>query len=271
MQYDKIKRSLGNVFKCHPFLRKCFYVMLDLLLLRSWHIKKELRLIRKILPADACILDAGAGFGQYVYYLSKLEKKWQIKAVDVKAELVNECNIFFEKIGRNNRVRFETADLTKFCKPNLFDLAISVDVMEHIPDDSTVFHNIYTSLKQGGMLLISTPSDKGGSDADHHNGSFIDEHVRKGYNTEELRSKLTYAGFSEVDVQYTYGRPGHVSWLFSIKFPMLMLRTSKLFFTLLPFYYMVSFPFCLLLNWWDVCILHESGTGLLVKARKIEK
>ena len=271
MQYDNIKRSLGNVFKHHPFLRKCFYVMLDLLLLRSWHIKKELRRLKKNLPAGAHILDAGAGFGQYAYYMSKLGKKWFIKAVDVKAEQMDECDIFFAKIGRSDRVRFEIADLTRFCEPNQFDLVISVDVMEHIPDDRAVFHNFFTSLKQGGKLLISTPSDKGDSDADHHNSTFIDEHVRNGYNTEEIRNKLTGAGFSEVDVQYTYGFPGHISWLLSMKYPMLMLRASKLFFILLPLYYMVSFPFCLLLNWWDVCVRHESGTGLLVKARKSVK
>jgi len=268
MQYDNIKQSLGNVFNRHPFLRKCFYGMLDLLLLRAWHVKKELRRIRRILPADARILDAGAGFGQYAYYMSLLCRGWQIKAVDVKSEQVNDSNLFFAKIGRSDRVRFETADLTEFDDPNQYHLAISVDVMEHILDDTTVFHNIFTSLKPGGILLISTPSDKGGSDACAHHGSFIDEHVRNGYNIEEITSKLTDAGFSEVEAQYTYGRPGHISWLLSMKYPMLMLRVSKLFFILLPFYYMVVFPFCLLLNWRDVAAEHKSGTGLKVKARK---
>jgi len=242
--------------------------MLNLLLLRAWHIKKELHGIRKILPADARILDAGAGFGQYAYYMSRWCRRWQIRAVDVKAEQVDDCNCFFAQIGRSDYVRFETADLTEFCEPNHFDLAISVDVMEHITDDTAVFRNIFNSLKTGGILLISTPSDRGGSDAGHHHGTFIDEHVRNGYNINEIRSKLTETGFSEVDVQYTYGFPGHLSWLLSMKYPMLMLRASKLFFILLPLYYMVSFPFCLLLNWWDVCVRHESGTGLLVKARK---
>ena len=268
MQYDNIKRSLGSVFNRNLLMRKCFYVMLDLLLLRAWHIKKELRRLKKTLPADASVLDAGAGFGQYTYYMSKLGNGWQIKAVDVKIEQVDDCNRFFAKIGRSNRVRFETADLTTFCEPNQYYLAISIDVMEHIPDDMAVFRNICTSLKSGGIFLISTPSGEGGSDADHHQGSFIDEHVRDGYNADEIRNKLTEAGFSGIDVQYTYGRPGHISWLLSMKYPMLMLRKSKIFFILLPFYYLATFPFCLLLNWWDVSAQHQSGTGLKVKATK---
>ena len=242
--------------------------MLDLLLLRAWHVKKEMRRIRKNLPANARILDAGAGFGQYVYYMSKLGNSWQIKAVDVKAEQVGDCNRFFAQIGRSNRVRFEMADLTEFCEPNQYHLAISIDVMEHIADDEAVFQNIYTSLKPGGTLLISTPSDKGGSDADHQHDTFIDEHVRNGYNINEIRNKLAGAGFSEVEARYAYGRPGRISWLLSMKYPMLMLQISKLFFILLPFYYMVTFPFCMLLNFCDVHVLHECGTGLIVKAGK---
>ena len=269
MQYDHIKRTLGRVFNLNPFLRKRFYGMLNLLLLRAWHIRKELRQLRKSLPANAHILDAGTGFGQYVYYMSGLCSGWQIKAVDLKKEQVDDCNRFFSQIGRDHSVRFETADLNSFCEPEQYHLVISIDVMEHIPDDITVFRNIYTSLKQGGILLISTPSDKGGSDADHLHGSFIDEHVRNGYNINEIRSKLMEAGFSEVDARYTYGQPGHISWLLSMKYPMLMLDVSKFFFLLLPFYYLTTFPFCLLFNWLDVIWEHPSGTGLKVKVKKI--
>ena len=268
MQYDNVKQLLGNVFNRNPFLRKCFYAMLDLLLLRAWHIKKELRRLTKTMPADAAVFDAGAGFGQYTHYMSKLGRRWQIRAVDVKAGQVDDCNRFFAQTGRSDRVHFEVADLTGFCEPDKYHLAISIDVMEHIPDDTAVFRNICNSLKQGGVLLISTPSDKGGSGAGDHHGSFIDEHVRDGYNADEIRSKLIRAGFSEVDVQYTYGRPGHVSWLLSMKYPMLMLGKSKLFFILLPVYYLVILPFCLLLNWLDVVTQHKSGTGLKVKATK---
>ena len=243
--------------------------MLDLLLLRAWHIKKELRRLRNILPANALILDAGAGFGQYTYYMSKLGRSWQIKAVDLKVEQVDDCNRFFAQIDRSDRVCFETADLTLFSEPDRYHLAISIDVMEHIPDDVAVFRNIHASLKSGGVLLISTPSDRGGSDADDHHGTFIDEHVRDGYHIDEIRNKLTESGFSEINATYTYGCPGHISWLLSMKYPMLVLRASKFFFILLPCYYLITFPFCLLLNWWDVSGKHKSGTGLIVKAKKI--
>ena len=257
---------LGIVFNRSPIMRKCFYIMLDLLLIRAWHIKRSLRQIRNILPDNAFVLDAGAGFGQYTYFMSKIGKSWQIKAVDVKSEQVEDCNRFFYKINRNDRIRFEIADLNTFCEPEQYHLVICIDVMEHISDDIAVFQNIHSSLKPGGILLVSTPSD-----LDSHHKSFICEHVRDGYNVCELRNKLTQAGFTKVEVKYTYGLFGQISWIISIKFPMMMLNVTTLFFILLPFYYSVTFPVCLLFNLWDVCVEQKSGTGLNVCATKTQE
>ena len=269
MKYDPVKRSLGKVFNSTPFARKLFYRLLDTLLLRTWHIKQEINQLKDRLDPEASILDAGAGFGQYSYFLSRIPKNWNITAVDVKEEQVEDCNRFFEKIGKADKVYFEVADLTKFTRTDTYDLALSVDVMEHIEDDPAVFKNIYNSLKPGGILLISTPSDKGGSDVhDHHEESFIDEHVRDGYSTDDIENKLKGAGFSNIDSKFSYGKPGMISWKLSMKYPIMLLNKSKFFFIILPFYYLLTFPFCLLLNYLDVHNFHSTGTGLIVKAIK---
>ena len=269
MYYDPIKRSLGNVFNRSPWLRRLFYHLLDLLLLRTWHVHRELRQwARGRIREPLNILDAGAGYGQYSYWLSGLSRQWHILAVDVKDEQVLDSNNFFRAIGRP-QVQFAVQDLVLYQEPNSFDLAIAVDVMEHILEDVEVFRNVHASLKDGGMLLISTPSDQGGSDvhADSET-SFIEEHVRDGYNIHEIQQKLRTAGFERIEARYSYGEPGQVSWRLSMKYPILMLGKSRLFFILLPFYYLVTFPFCLLLNWLDARGKHDSGTGLIVKAWK---
>ncbi|TXK51318.1 class I SAM-dependent methyltransferase [Pontibacter qinzhouensis] len=269
MQYDPIKRILGDVFNQTPFLRRIFYHLLDLLLLRAWHVHKELKawaVTRK--EKEQYILDAGSGFGQYTYFLTSMSNKWSVLAVDVKEEQVSDSNRFFRAIDRQNVV-FRIADLVQFRQPNSFDLVLSVDVMEHIEEDVQVFKNIHASLRSGGMLIISTPSDQGGSDV--HSGdesSFIEEHVRDGYGIQEIHGKLQRAGFRRVEARYSYGKPGQVSWRLSMKYPLQMLGVSKIFFLLLPFYYLVTFPVCLLLNWMDVNGNHASGTGLIVKAWK---
>ncbi len=269
MQYDPVKRSLGSVFNKTPFLRIVFYKLLDLLLLRTWHIHKELRKWKSGKTGNnLSILDAGSGFGQYSYYLSGMSKTWKFLGVDVKEEQIADCNAFFKKIGRN-QIHFEVQDLTKFRRENNFDLIVCVDVMEHVLEDVDVFKNFNASLTPGGMLLISTPSDQGGSDVhDDDASSFIEEHVRDGYNINDIQDKLRTAGFNRIEARYAYGTPGKISWRFSMKYPMQMLNVTKLFFILLPFYYLITFPFCLLLNWLDRDTKHATGTGLIVKAWK---
>ncbi len=275
MQYDPIKKSLGKVFNVSPWSRILFYKLLDLLLLRSWHIRKEIKAWSKKVSGDIKILDAGSGFGQYVYYLSSKNKTWDITGLDVKTEQIADCNSFFAKINRSDRVRFAYADLTKFDQEEMYDLVVSVDVMEHIEDDEGVFRNVYKAMNLGGMMLISTPSDQGGSDAHHHEHEhqdgvtgFIDEHVRDGYNMQEIIQKLKKAGFKDVDARYSYGCPGSISWKLSMKYPITMLNVSKVFFILLPFYYLLTFPISMVLNIWDVRGHHKKGTGLIVKAFK---
>lgn len=269
MQYDPIKRYLGTIFNSTPALRVLFYRMLNLLLLRTWHIKREVRKIRYSFSPNAEILDAGSGFGQYVHYLSTLSPLWKIKGVDVKAEQIADCNQFFAKLGKADQVTFEEADLTRFVEPDKYDMILSVDVMEHILEDVQVFKNFNHSLKPGGILLVSTPSDQGGSDVhDHEESSFIEEHVRDGYNPKDIEEKLKLVGFSKVETLFSYGWPGKISWKLSMKYPILMVNTSKLFLLVLPIYYIITFPFSLILNYLDVKITHKSGTGLIVKAWK---
>jgi len=273
MQYDPIKRSLGSVFNRTPFLRKLFYRLLDMLLLRAWHINKVLKAIVDDKSAGKInILDAGSGFGQYSYRMSRLFPLATIKGVDVKQEQIDDCNRFFKQIGQSKRVRFEYADLTTFTETERYNLILSVDVMEHIEEDEKVFRNFFQSLRKGGMLLISTPSDQGGSDVhDHHHDEvhgFIEEHVRDGYSIADIETKLKRAGFQKVVGSYSYGKSGSLSWRLSMKYPIQLLGISKLFFLLLPFWYILTFPFCAALNYYDVKGNHDTGTGLIVKAYK---
>lgn len=270
MQYDPVKRQLGSVFNRSPFLRRVFYRLLDLLMLRAWHVQKELRGWARQLDGrkDVHIYDAGAGYGQYSYWLSGFDRSWHITALDVKEEQVADCNGFFERIGRPN-VKFRVGDVTRFSAPETCDLVVCVDVMEHILEDEAALRCYSTSLKSGGMLIISTPSDQGGSDVhEEGGGSFIEEHVRDGYNIDDLKAKCLRNGFTRVEARYSYGTPGKISWRLSMKWPLLMLNASKVFYVVLPFYYLIAYPVAYILNWCDVSMRHVTGTGLIVKAWK---
>ena len=277
MKYDPIKRKLGVVFNQSPILRKIFYRLLDLLLLRSWHIRKEIKIWEKTVSGKQNILDAGSGFGQYDFYMASRNKDWQITGLDVKQEQIDDCNNFFDKIGLKNAF-FKFGDLTKLSETDKFNMILCVDVMEHIEEDELVFQNFHKALNKDGMLMVSTPSDKGGSDVHHHHDhdhhendgtqSFIDEHVRDGYGIDEISDKMKRAGFTKTKAYYQYGTPGNIAWKLSMKFPIIMLNASYVFFIVLPFYYLITFPFVLVLNWLDVNVKHKTGTGLVALAWK---
>jgi SAM-dependent methyltransferase len=267
MKYDPIKKILGDAVRENVFLRKLFYKLLGVMFLREWHVKRELRSLLSA-KAPRQIYDAGCGFGQYTYYCATRFPHSSIYAVDVKTEQIEDCRKFFRQAGLTNTA-FAVEDLTQIEHASEYDLAISVDVMEHIQDDIGVFRNLHRSLRAGGKLLVNTPSDLGGSDAHSpEDESFIEEHARNGYGVEEIRIKLMSVGFKVDKIRFAYGPWGSVAWRLGIKYPMLLLNVSKAFFLLLPFYYLLTLPFTLLLMYLDYVGENKTGTGLIVVASK---
>lgn len=268
MDYDPIKDTLGGFFNRSVVSRKIFYRLLDLILLRSWHIKREIRKWKRRAPFNAHILDAGCGFGQYAWYLAKQNRKWNIRAIDIKRDYVACGNDFFRQQNLQN-VFCSVEDLTTYRFEKAFDLIISVDVLEHIENDQAVFENFYFNLKQGGVLLISTPSDKGGSDVvKPGQTSFVGEHVRDGYGMHEIKEKLKAAGFCKVKAHYSYGLSGKIAWKMAMKWPMEMLSVTRSAFIVLPVYYLLFIVPILVLHYIDTYTPHRSGTGLIVRAEK---
>lgn len=263
MYYDPIKNVFASVIKKIPVLRILFYKILDLMFLRSWYVRRELmRLRRSLGDKNIEIYDAGTGYGQYTYFMSRKMQPNNIFAVDVKEDWIRDCKDFFST-QKIMSVKFGIEDLTRIDHQERFHLITCIDVMEHIDDDIIVFKNFYKALKPGGFLLVNTPSIHGGSDVhDDNTESFIGEHAREGYSKEDLEKKLFSVGFSNYKFTYTYGFWGDKAWRLGIKYPMLMLNISKVFFLLLPLYYLITFPFTLMMMYTDYSTPNKIGTGI---------
>lgn len=271
MLYDPIKDELGRVASRHPLLQKAFYCALDAVFLRAWYVQRELRrIIETQNPQEPFhVLDAGTGFGQYAYFVARSFPQAHVLAVDVKQDYLANARRFLDKTPEGARVETAYEDLTDLKAQGPFDLILSVDVMEHIEDDEAVFRHFARVLRPGGHVLINTPSDQGGSDVRQEGEtSFIEEHVRDGYNLDDLKRKLRAAGLEPVSSLYTYGRYGALAWRLLIKHPMRWLGKSYGYLALLPLYYLFALPVGLTLNAADLRRHNEQGTGLLVIARK---
>ncbi|NNE36591.1 MAG: class I SAM-dependent methyltransferase, partial [Rhodothermales bacterium] len=262
---------LGAIFNRRPILQRVFFSILNLVFLRSWYVRRELR--RRFSSIDSSqairVLDAGTGFGQYTYWILSHFPRANVVAVDIKEDYLEQARKLTDARGYGDRVRYVIDDLTQLETSGPFDFILSVDVMEHIEDDRGVLRNFEKVLAPGGGVLINTPSDLGGSDIQTEGDeSFISEHVRDGYNKDELEEKLSTAGLTPVRTVYTYGRAGNLAWRLLIKYPMKMLGTWWGFLVILPVYYLLVLPVGLLLNAADLNIANERGTGILAFAQK---
>jgi len=269
MNYDPVKNIFAGIIKKIPFLRIVFYKLLDLMFLRSWYVRRELKLLRKRIGNHKInIYDAGSGYGQYSYFMSKNLQPCEIYSVDVKDDWIKDNKEFFaaQKI---NSVSFGVEDLTAISHKDKFDLIVCVDVMEHIPDDVKVFQNYYNALKKDGYLLINTPSIYGGSEVYHEEDeSFVGEHTRNGYSKEDFESKLHPLGFTTIQSIYTYGFWGNLAWRLGIKYPIMMVNISKLLLLVFPLYYLVTFPFTFIMMLIDFYINNKVGSGINFIAKK---
>jgi len=269
MYYDPIKNIFANTIRKFPFLRILFYKILNLMFLRSWYVRRELKRIREQFGnSDINIYDAGSGFGQYTYFMTKKLIPCTILSVDVKEDWINDCRNFFSQKNIRN-ISFAVEDLTSVDHREEFDLIVCVDVMEHIAEDVKVFQNFYRALKPNGFLLINSPSIYGGSDVhSDEDESFIGEHARIGYSKEELEKKLIPLGFKTYQCRYTYGFWGDMSWRLGIKYPMVLLNISKIFVIILPVYYLITFPFTFIMMILDFIRKNKIGSGINFIAQK---
>ena len=182
MQYDKIKDKFAVIIDKFPVFRKMFYLLLNMLLLRQWYVKREIKkyyLARNPLR----FYDAGAGFGQYSYFILHKFKKVKVRAVDLKTDYMNSFARYAKLVGWQNFTA-QQADLAEYTPKESFDLIIAIDILEHIKDDQQVLQNFRKVLDKGGKLIISSPSNFDES------AKFTDEHVRHGYSKEDICSKL---------------------------------------------------------------------------------
>ncbi|MDY6916263.1 MAG: class I SAM-dependent methyltransferase [Candidatus Cloacimonadota bacterium] len=258
MHYDSIKDKFAAVIERSAFLRKLFYLALDMLFLRQWYIKRE---IKRNFPKNKklCFYDAGAGFGQYSWFVLQNWSAAQVHAVDLKTNYMDSFVKFASKYFPT-KISARQADLTAYVPEQQYDLVVASDILEHIADDRQVLINFRKALKPGGKLIISTPSNFDES------AKFVAEHVRPGYSKEELTEKLQTAGFKVKNFTYSYGFWGHLYWILCLKLPLSLVQKFKPFLVLLPFYYLPVYPVGALFMQLDMLKDNKQGTGIIVVA-----
>jgi len=270
IEYDPVKDKFAKIIRNSHLLRRFFYALLDLFFLRSWHLR---RLIKNYgnhfdKSGDWHVLDAGCGFGQYDRFILKQFRRVKVLSVDLKKDYLEDCRNYFSSEIEKGRICFRQEDLLSLDIEESFDMAICIDVLEHIEDDRRVIGNLFQVIKPGGYFIMHSPSHYSEEDADDDD-SFVGEHARPGYSKNDIREKLEDTGFRIVDLHYTYGFWGHKAWLLSVKYPMIWFNRAGLAaFLILILYYPVVMPFCILLNYADLHSKNRKGNGIYAVGQK---
>ncbi len=269
MEYDPIKDLIALPMRKSVKFRSMAYKLFELGFLRVRFVKRELKRQLRTRQGKARILDVGFGFGPYSDYVLRNYIGTEVTGIEVKDEQVDDCHRYFNATGYGDRAIFHVQDALDLNALDSYDVAIAVDIMEHIEDDVKVMKNIHRALRKGGALLIHTPGSKIDSRTTSEHNSFVGEHVRDGYHHRELVEKLEEAGFSKVDLKFTYGKYGMISWWLMQGIPLRMLNTFPGLALLLPFYYAIAFPFANRFMLADLALEdQQDGKGLLVWAWK---
>jgi 2-polyprenyl-3-methyl-5-hydroxy-6-metoxy-1,4-benzoquinol methylase len=159
------------------------------------------------------VLDAGSGNGDFAFRLARRYARATIHGVDIDGEHVAACQARLGATPLPN-LTFAQADLTESVGTKVYDLTYSVDVLEHISDDQAALANLARALRPGGRLIIHTPLTP-----QHHWLRRFDlercpraDHVRQGYNEEDLQAKVRASGLEITSVRHTHGRWGTLAW-----------------------------------------------------------
>jgi len=96
------------------------------------------------------LLDVGCGRGTLGYYL---DSQLSVYGIDISEKAISEAQKVYK--------RADPIDLDHESLPyddGFFDLAVALDVIEHVYDPASVISKIHRSLKKDGHFILSTPN-----------------------------------------------------------------------------------------------------------------
>ena len=292
MEYDPIKLRLAKLLGRKIWLRRLFHVALDLLFLRAWYVRRELKQLKPRIKSGSWLLDAGMGFGQYSDRMLRTFSGTNLVGLEIDRSHLYGCERYFRSEHKTARIVLGDVQRSPILEGKI-DFILCVDVMEHIEDDHAAFNEFNRVLKPEGLFIMHTPRIRDNevkltdeksaqSDAETNNspdvstgierkgaGWQVGEHVRDGYRDDEARERLEAAGFQIVKTVHGYGKAGMTAWTLLQRVPLSFMSFSKLMLLPVALYLIAIFPIALILMWLDFAGGdNPQGGSLLILAQK---
>ena len=155
------------------------------------------------------ILDAGCGAGDFSFYLARRFPSAAVVGVDVDAEQIAKNRRVAPRLGLTN-VEFREADLTRGGFGEGYDLALSIDVLEHVVPQDRAFRNPADSLGAGGWAYLHIPTARPrpvpfSKRLEAFHDWAEEEHIAEDLSAEQFAEAVSKNGFRVVEADATFG------------------------------------------------------------------
>ncbi len=128
---------------------------------RSFTIKKKVKLINSFNSEEKIILDIGAGTGDFLLACKK--NNWKITGIEPNENARAIANSKINKKDSNSKIFDKVEDvLNNTQSPNskIFDVITMWHVLEHVPNLTEYVSQLKSLLKPNGTLIIAVPNFK---------------------------------------------------------------------------------------------------------------
>lgn len=123
--------------------------------IRADHLARY-ELAASLLKTGSQVGDLACGVGYGAYVLAKSDAAPLVLAADVDEGAIKYALSFYA----HPRIQYQRADVTGMqLQSTGFDLITCFETIEHVPDAPALLANLHGALKQGGILVISTPNE----------------------------------------------------------------------------------------------------------------
>jgi SAM-dependent methyltransferase len=206
------------------------------------------------------ILEIGSGIGNLSDFFIK--DKYSITLSDIRK---NYCELLREKFSENNCckgvIELDISDPLISAKDypynGKFDTVFSLNVVEHIKDDSGAVKNCFSLLKPGGTLIILVPAGK-----KLYNSFDRELEHYKRYSRKELINLVESNNFCVKKIQY-FNFVGMFGWFIFgniLKRKLIPKNQTKIFNFLTPIFKL-----------FDAIVFRKAGLSLIIFATKLSK